>query len=149
MLSGVLLTGCKSPQKVQTSSEKPKSGMNKTTKGTIIGASSGAVIGGILGNKSRNTAIGAIIGAAAGGAIGAVIGNKMDNGGDRGDGHNEQLQVKATKESQAHNPEDQRILANSRPATTRNKGTKGNQSKNNNCPSDSPMALGTPFGLRR
>jgi outer membrane protein OmpA-like peptidoglycan-associated protein len=78
MLSGVLLTGCKSPQKVQTSSEKPKSGMNKTTKGTIIGASSGAVIGGILGNKSRNTAIGAIIGAAAGGAIGAVIGNKMD-----------------------------------------------------------------------
>jgi outer membrane protein OmpA-like peptidoglycan-associated protein len=78
MLSGVLLAGCKSAQKAQTSGEKPKSGMNKTTKGTIIGASSGAVIGGILGNKSRNTAIGAIIGAAAGGAIGAVIGNKMD-----------------------------------------------------------------------
>lgn len=77
-LSGVLFAGCKSAQKAQTSGEKSKSDMNKTTKGTIIGASSGAVIGGIIGNKSKNTAIGAIIGAAAGGAIGAVIGNKMD-----------------------------------------------------------------------
>lgn len=52
--------------------------MNKKEKGAIVGASSGAVIGGIIGNKSKNTALGAIIGATAGGAIGVIIGNKMD-----------------------------------------------------------------------
>ena len=55
-----------------------KKGMNKTTKGGIIGAGSGAVIGGIIGNKMGNTAAGAIIGAAVGGATGAVIGRRMD-----------------------------------------------------------------------
>ncbi len=77
MMTGVLLGGCKSSQKTQTT-EKDKSGMNKTEKGAVIGASSGAVIGGVIGNKSKNTALGAILGAAVGGTIGAVIGNKMD-----------------------------------------------------------------------
>jgi outer membrane protein OmpA-like peptidoglycan-associated protein len=82
MLLSVFFVGCKSAQKAQTTektkSEKTKSGMNKTTKGAVIGAASGGVIGAIIGNKSKNTAIGAIIGAAAGGAVGAVIGSKMD-----------------------------------------------------------------------
>ena len=82
MLLSVFFVGCKSAQKAQTTektkSEKTKPGMNKTTKGAVIGAASGGVIGAIIGNKSKNTAIGAIIGAAAGGAIGAVIGSKMD-----------------------------------------------------------------------
>ncbi|WP_230392100.1 OmpA family protein [Pontibacter sp. FD36] len=55
-----------------------KTGMNKTTKGGIIGAGSGAVVGGIIGNRMGNTAAGAIIGAAVGGATGAVIGRRMD-----------------------------------------------------------------------
>lgn len=55
-----------------------KQGMNKTTKGGIIGAGSGAVVGGVIGNRMGNTAAGAIIGAAVGGATGAVIGRRMD-----------------------------------------------------------------------
>ena len=58
-----------------------KTGMNKSTKGGLIGAGGGAaigaVVGGLLGGKS-GTAIGAIIGATAGGATGAIIGRKMD-----------------------------------------------------------------------
>lgn len=77
ILLSVFFVGCKSAQKAQTTG-KTKSGMNKTTKGAVIGAASGGVIGAIIGNKSKNTAIGAIIGAAAGGAVGAVIGSKMD-----------------------------------------------------------------------
>lgn len=69
-----MLAGCKSSQKSNTG----KSGMNKTEKGAVIGASTGAVVGGIIGNKSKNTALGAILGAAVGGSVGAVIGNKMD-----------------------------------------------------------------------
>ncbi|WP_373551188.1 OmpA family protein [Haliscomenobacter sp.] len=84
MLLSVFFVGCKSAQKAQTTgktksgTEKTKSSTNKTTKGAVIGAASGGVIGAIIGNKSKNTAIGAIIGAAAGGAVGAVIGSKMD-----------------------------------------------------------------------
>ncbi|AEE53494.1 OmpA family protein [Haliscomenobacter hydrossis] len=82
LISGMLFVGCKSAQKTQTStgqrSDKPKSAKDKTTKGAVIGAAGGAVIGGIIGNKGNNTVIGAIIGAAAGGAVGAVIGSKMD-----------------------------------------------------------------------
>lgn len=81
VLTGVLLAGCSSAQKAQKTSQtsqKKESKMNKTEKGAVIGAASGAVVGAIIGNKSKNTAIGAIIGAAAGGAVGAVIGNKMD-----------------------------------------------------------------------
>ncbi|MBS1496606.1 MAG: OmpA family protein [Bacteroidetes bacterium] len=54
---------------------------SKQDKGVVIGATGGAVIGGILGNnigKGNNTALGAIIGAAVGGVAGGIIGNKMD-----------------------------------------------------------------------
>lgn len=61
-----------------STAETEKKGMNKTTKGGIIGAGSGAVIGGIIGNRLGNTAAGAIVGAAVGGATGAVIGRRMD-----------------------------------------------------------------------
>lgn len=50
-------------------------------KGIVVGAASGAVIGGVLGNnvgKGGNTALGAILGAAVGGVAGGIIGNKMD-----------------------------------------------------------------------
>ncbi|MCC9166691.1 OmpA family protein [Pontibacter harenae] len=55
-----------------------KTGMNKTTKGGVIGAGGGAVLGGLIGNRLGNTAAGAIVGAAVGGATGAVIGRRMD-----------------------------------------------------------------------
>ncbi|WP_245842618.1 OmpA family protein [Pontibacter ummariensis] len=58
--------------------EGDKQGMNKTTKGGLIGAGGGAVIGGLIGNRLGNTAAGAIVGAAVGGATGAVIGRRMD-----------------------------------------------------------------------
>lgn len=49
-------------------------------KGTVIGASGGAVIGGVVGNQvgDGNTALGAIIGGVVGGAAGSYIGNRMD-----------------------------------------------------------------------
>lgn len=49
-------------------------------KGTVIGASGGAVIGGVIGNNvgDGNTALGAIIGGVVGGAAGSYIGNRMD-----------------------------------------------------------------------
>jgi outer membrane protein OmpA-like peptidoglycan-associated protein len=53
-------------------------GMSKTTKGGIIGAGSGAVVGGVIGKAAGSTAKGAIIGAAVGGTAGALIGRKMD-----------------------------------------------------------------------
>ena len=58
-----------------------KTGMNKSTKGGLIGAGGGAAIGAVVGGLlggGRGTAIGAIIGATAGGATGAIIGRKMD-----------------------------------------------------------------------
>ncbi|MBW3128802.1 OmpA family protein [Hymenobacter profundi] len=58
-----------------------KTGMNKTTKGGLLGAGGGAVVGGVLGRViggSGGTAAGAIIGAAVGGGAGALIGRKMD-----------------------------------------------------------------------
>ncbi|MVM41481.1 OmpA family protein [Spirosoma sp. HMF3257] len=57
-------------------SEKKK--LNKTQKGAIVGASGGAVVGAIFGQKKGNTAVGAILGATVGGAAGAVIGRRMD-----------------------------------------------------------------------
>jgi outer membrane protein OmpA-like peptidoglycan-associated protein len=77
LMLGATLIGCKNQQKTQTT-DTAKTGMNKTQKGAVIGASTGAVIGAIIGNKSNNTAIGAILGAAVGGGVGVVIGNKMD-----------------------------------------------------------------------
>ncbi|HSI91720.1 MAG TPA: OmpA family protein, partial [Adhaeribacter sp.] len=58
--------------------EPKREGMSRTAKGGIIGAGSGAVIGGVIGRISGNTAAGAIIGAAVGGTAGAVIGRRMD-----------------------------------------------------------------------
>lgn len=54
------------------------SNMNKTQKGTAIGAGGGAVVGGVIGKAAGNAALGAIIGAVVGGATGNVIGRKMD-----------------------------------------------------------------------
>ena len=69
LLSGVGLTNCKSS----------KNSLNKTQKGAIVGASGGAVVGGVIGKYAKNnTAIGAIIGATVGGAAGAIIGRRMD-----------------------------------------------------------------------
>ncbi|QJW89059.1 OmpA family protein [Spirosoma taeanense] len=69
ILSGNVLTGCKSGQS-----------MNKTQKGAAVGAGGGAVVGGIIGKKyaKGNTALGAILGATVGGAAGAIIGRRMD-----------------------------------------------------------------------
>lgn len=77
IISFSLLAACTSAQKTQTGANS-KSGMNKTEKGAVIGASTGGVAGAIIGNNNNNTAIGAILGAVVGGAVGAVIGNKMD-----------------------------------------------------------------------
>lgn len=52
--------------------------LNKTQKGAIVGASGGAVIGGMIGKSTGKTAMGAILGATVGGAAGAVIGRRMD-----------------------------------------------------------------------
>lgn len=71
----VFAGGC---AKNDTASTSGKKGMNKTTKGGLIGAGSGAIVGGIIGAVAGNTAAGAIIGATVGGATGAIIGRKMD-----------------------------------------------------------------------
>ncbi|MGI4739456.1 MAG: OmpA family protein [Janthinobacterium lividum] len=58
-----------------------KDGMNKTTKGGLLGAGGGAAVGAVLGGLlggGRGTATGAILGAAVGGGAGALIGRKMD-----------------------------------------------------------------------
>jgi outer membrane protein OmpA-like peptidoglycan-associated protein len=52
--------------------------LNKTEKGAIIGAGTGAVLGGAIGRANGSTAKGAIIGAAVGGVVGGVIGRQMD-----------------------------------------------------------------------
>lgn len=55
-------------------------------KGTVIGASGGAVIGGIIGNNvgsKNNSAVGAIIGAVVGGVAGNYIGDRMDRQAER------------------------------------------------------------------
>jgi len=58
------------------------SNMNKTQKGTAVGAGGGAVVGGVIGKAAGNAALGAIIGAVVGGATGNVIGRKMDKQAD-------------------------------------------------------------------
>jgi outer membrane protein OmpA-like peptidoglycan-associated protein len=51
---------------------------SRTTKGAVIGAAGGAVVGGLIGKAAGSTAKGAIIGAAVGGVGGALIGRQMD-----------------------------------------------------------------------
>ena len=50
----------------------------KKGQGAVIGATGGAVVGGVIGHATGSTARGAIIGAAVGGAAGAIIGHQMD-----------------------------------------------------------------------
>lgn len=52
--------------------------MNNTTKGGLIGAGGGAVLGGLIGKFAGNTAVGAAIGGAVGAGAGVLIGKKMD-----------------------------------------------------------------------
>ena len=54
------------------------SSMNNTTKGGLIGAGGGALLGGIIGKVAGNTAIGAAVGTAVGTGAGVFIGKKMD-----------------------------------------------------------------------
>lgn len=55
------------------------SSLGQTERGAIIGAASGAVVGGAVGRATGSTARGAIIGAAVGGAAGAIIASRMRN----------------------------------------------------------------------
>lgn len=52
--------------------------MSQKQRGAVIGATTGAAVGGVIGNQTGSTARGAIIGAVVGGAAGAVIGHQMD-----------------------------------------------------------------------
>jgi len=52
--------------------------MSNKERGAVIGAGTGAAVGGVIGNQTGSTARGAIIGAVVGGAAGAVIGHQMD-----------------------------------------------------------------------
>lgn len=53
-------------------------GMSQQGRGAVIGATTGAAVGGVIGNQTGSTARGAIIGAVVGGAAGAIIGHQMD-----------------------------------------------------------------------
>ncbi len=64
LLSSLGLTACQS--------------MSNRERGAVIGAGTGAAVGGVIGNQTGSTARGAIIGAVVGGAAGAVIGHQMD-----------------------------------------------------------------------
>lgn len=64
VIVGLFMTGCKN--------------MNKSQKGTYIGAAGGAAAGAAIGKAAGNTAMGAILGAAIGGAAGYGIGRYMD-----------------------------------------------------------------------
>src|ERR1043166_9743712 len=63
--AAIALNGCAS---LQTSK----------AKGGVIGATTGAAAGAVIGNQTGSTARGAIIGAVVGGTAGAVIGHQMD-----------------------------------------------------------------------
>jgi outer membrane protein OmpA-like peptidoglycan-associated protein len=62
--AAVVLSGC--------------AGMSQQQRGAVIGATTGAAVGGVIGNQTGSTARGAIIGAVVGGAAGAIIGHQMD-----------------------------------------------------------------------
>ncbi len=70
-----MVVGCKTVQNA-----------NNKQKGAVIGAGSGAAIGGVIGNNvgdGNNTVLGAILGAAIGGVAGGFIGNRMDRQAER------------------------------------------------------------------
>lgn len=52
--------------------------MSNKSKGAIIGAGAGGVVGGVIGKQAGSTTKGVIIGAVVGGAAGAIIGHQMD-----------------------------------------------------------------------
>ena len=52
--------------------------MSNQEKGAIIGGTTGAVVGGVIGKHNGSTAKGAIIGAVIGGVAGGIIGHQMD-----------------------------------------------------------------------
>lgn len=52
--------------------------LSNKEKGAIIGATTGAAAGGVIGNQTGSTTRGAIIGAVVGGTAGAIIGHQMD-----------------------------------------------------------------------
>jgi hypothetical protein len=56
----------------------PYAGPNEA-RGSVIGAATGAIAGGIIGHQSCNGLEGALIGGALGSLAGAVIGNSQDN----------------------------------------------------------------------
>ena len=58
------------------------SSLSRTEKGAIIGAGTGAAVGGVIGRNNGSTAKGAIIGAAVGGVVGGIIGRQMDKQAD-------------------------------------------------------------------
>ena len=72
-LAAVVLAGCYTTDPYTGGRE-----MNKTSKGAIIGAATGAVIGLITGDSSRERRERALIGAGIGGLSGAGIGVYMD-----------------------------------------------------------------------
>lgn len=51
---------------------------NRMQKGAFIGASAGAVLGGIIGKSQDRTTAGVLVGTAVGGTAGAIIGRQMD-----------------------------------------------------------------------
>lgn len=69
----IILSGCKS--------------LNKTAKGTMIGAGTGAAvgagIGAIVGKDAKSAGIGAAIGTAVGATTGAIIGKQMDKAAEK------------------------------------------------------------------
>lgn len=67
VLVSLFAAGCSSSRK-----------MSNQDKGVLIGAGSGAVVGGVIGRAAGNTGLGAIIGAGVGGVTGGVIGRHMD-----------------------------------------------------------------------
>ena len=72
----VVLSGCQYKQ-----TEDPYTGereVNKTTKGAVIGAATGAVVGLITGNDSAQRKKKALVLAGVGGLAGGAVGNYMD-----------------------------------------------------------------------
>lgn len=72
--------------------------MTRTERGAIIGAATGATVGGVVGRYAGSTTKGVIIGAAVGGAAGAIIGREMDQRAERMAAELERAQVERVGE---------------------------------------------------